>query len=533
MEPESYAAANSRDKLHSIATRCYWLIPALIAVIVYLPGLNNYFAYDDFIWLYKAKTLSSNPLQAFQPDLYYFDPLAHLSFFSVYSFGGLEPKWFQANSILLHAVNSILVYKLSCKISNDTKSALYSSIVFASSCVVADAVLWPSSVVDLLSTLFSLATLLAFIKYFETGNCGSLWLSGLSFICALSAKGTPVVIPLILFYVGIKRAKTRRFQLTMFVYALVVGLYFALLSTQSGKANYLLHTGRFNLKNVMMSLCELFVPERILADLNLSVVSLAVIALVALFAFVRPTGDCFIALRRTGIVIFVCSVLPMAILNNFTYATVDGMTLDLLGSPSHRIYLASVGSALFCGGVLRLIETSFGQIKHKISSLLTAAALVALVAFNAGEVSRRDRLWEYSGEHSKATVAGLLAHRDRIVEGGQIALFNFNTSKGFMTAMIKVFSDVHDVTVLMNNNICFGVKEELKLLDKADKSALLVLDEQWQVHDLSDLFRLKLYNNIQANRAHDKTPFILESIRLTDTLNRNIAEITHERCVEM
>src|SRR6185369_10748702 len=259
MDKTSNVDTDSRGTLQAVAKKYYCFIPAVLAIIVYLPGLNNYFVYDDFLWLYKAKTLSSNLLQAFQPELYYFDPLVHLTFFSLYSVAGLDPQIYQAFSILLHALNAALVYILTCKISGDTRSGLYSSIIFAASAMIADAVLWQSSVVDLLSTLFSLATMLAYRSYLEADNRRSLWLSYLFFICALSAKGTPVVLPLILFYFGITNAGNRRFYMSLFPYALLTTIYFVLSTHLKNKMNYLLHIDSFNLKNIVLGLCALFV----------------------------------------------------------------------------------------------------------------------------------------------------------------------------------------------------------------------------------------------------------------------------------
>ena len=61
--------------------RSLWIIPVILAITVFSVGFNNYFVYDDFIWLYRAKSLGQNWKQIFYPDVMYFDPLIYLSFF--------------------------------------------------------------------------------------------------------------------------------------------------------------------------------------------------------------------------------------------------------------------------------------------------------------------------------------------------------------------------------------------------------------------------------------------------------------------
>jgi len=76
-----------------------------------------------------------------------------------------------------------------------------------------------------------------------------------------------------------------------------------------------------------MSLCSLFVPERILVNYGLSIVLMAVIASIAVFVFIRPTADSFISERRIGVIIVLCAILPMSVLNAFKFATAEGLNV--------------------------------------------------------------------------------------------------------------------------------------------------------------------------------------------------------------
>ena len=176
----------------------FWTIPVIITLSVYSVAFNNFFVYDDFIWLDRARTSGQNWRQIFYLDGLYFDPIVHLMFLVDSLIAGLNPRWYHAVDLIIHAVNSLLVYRFANLLNGDEKASLYGSVLFASSFAIADAVLWPSSRVDLVSVMFSLGTLILFLKFLRTDNNRFLWLSCFMFVLALGAKGTPIVIPLIL-----------------------------------------------------------------------------------------------------------------------------------------------------------------------------------------------------------------------------------------------------------------------------------------------------------------------------------------------
>src|SRR6266704_1315805 len=55
-----------------------WIIPMVIAFSVYSVAFNNFFVFDDFIWLNMSRTLCQNWRQMFYPDGIYFDPIVDL-----------------------------------------------------------------------------------------------------------------------------------------------------------------------------------------------------------------------------------------------------------------------------------------------------------------------------------------------------------------------------------------------------------------------------------------------------------------------
>jgi hypothetical protein len=477
-----------------------WIIPVISAFCVYSIAFNNYFVYDDFIWLYRAKTLGQNWKQIVSLDVIYFDPLIYLMFLADYSIAGLNPVWYHAIDVIVHAFNACLVYKFANMLACDEKAGLYGSILFASSFAIADAVLWPSSRVELVSVMFSLGSLIQFLKYLRTDKTRYQLLSCLLFILALGAKGTPVVMPFMLIWLIIMEKKPLRRYMSLVPFVMLVTLYFALLKMVSHIITKQTIDIHFNIRNFCLALCELFVPERSIADFN-PYISAAVLALLLIIiSFSRFYPESSRRMRVTGFVILVGALVPVLVIKDFKLATSGPSAIKLLSSPSHRIYFASVGFALIGGGVLRSLEHLFNRWCPKAATTVTVLFLAGIIVLCAIEVRKRNHIWEYVGVATQCAIKGLISHRDKIVEGGVVGLVQFPGSDGFMSPMIKLYLGLNDITTVQFNN-GIGMIEDQVLLKKAEKSSLFMLGKLGNTivtYDFSDQFRNLLIHCRQA-----------------------------------
>lgn len=165
----------------------WWPLIILMAFLAYVPVLDNFFVWDDFLWLYRAKTLSENPAQMFQIGIerLYFDPIVYLSFWLDINLFGLDFRWYHLADILLHTANALLLFYFVRSYSKDELIAFISSLVFVTIFSSSDAVLWSSSRVDLFSTFFSLISLILFLRYIDTAR-GTFYLAS---ICAYILAG--------------------------------------------------------------------------------------------------------------------------------------------------------------------------------------------------------------------------------------------------------------------------------------------------------------------------------------------------------
>ena len=463
-----------------------WLIPILVAFAVYYVALNNFFTHDDFLWLYRARTFKQDWLQIFRIDVTYFDPLVHLMFWVNYLIGGLDPRWYHGVDIAIHAANSLLIYYVSRLLGGDERASIYGGILFASSFAIADAILWSSSRVDLLSTFFSLCALTQFLLYLRSEKRRNLLLSFMLFILALGAKGTPLILPLILLWLIIQEKKPIGYALRLIPFGVVVILYIILLKLTTNNTSLTIGSLNFNIGNIVMAFCALFIPEVILDGLNFNITAACLFVVVSALGLIALPLKSTIMLRRTGYCILLVAIMPVLITTNFRIPTRYSDPYLVFASPSHRIYLASVGTALLGGGLLRSIEILFGKYFQRISTVAIVLLLAGVVTGNAYLVRERDQLWETMGNRAKNAFNGLQHYRQQVGEGSLIELAFF-PGGGFVGPMAKMSLDINDATI--QKDVYIGKILDPEILSKAEKSFLFVFGRDGHVYDKSQQYR--------------------------------------------
>ena len=118
----------------------FLLLPFVISIIVYLNCLQNSFVYDDdstIINNYFIRHWSNLPALftskyfALSAELTY-RPVVTLSYFIDYTFWHLNPLGYHLTNILLHAINSVLVFIFAFQVFKNRKSAFISALFFSS-----------------------------------------------------------------------------------------------------------------------------------------------------------------------------------------------------------------------------------------------------------------------------------------------------------------------------------------------------------------------------------------------------------------
>jgi hypothetical protein len=81
-----------------------WLILSLLALLLYIPVIGNYFVNDDFVVLRKVcleKELNTDG---------FFRPLSDISIYANYLLNGFNPLGYTITSIVIHAFNALLLF---------------------------------------------------------------------------------------------------------------------------------------------------------------------------------------------------------------------------------------------------------------------------------------------------------------------------------------------------------------------------------------------------------------------------------------
>ncbi len=236
------------------------LVIALLTIIVYLPALKNQFTnWDDQAYainypLYKNFTLSSIKEMFFSsdPHLRYwmgnYHPLTMLTLainHQMFQKDGKPVPWiFILTNILLHAINTILVFLIIFRLSKNNFISLAVALLFGVHTLHVESVAWIAERKDVLYTLFYLWSLLIYIKYVNKNKLSLYLVSLFLFILSLLSKGQAVSLALSIILIDIFY-KRRIFSLKVVAEKLpylILALIFGLIAIEAQKNSSALQT---------------------------------------------------------------------------------------------------------------------------------------------------------------------------------------------------------------------------------------------------------------------------------------------------
>ncbi len=200
-----------------------WLWIALLGFLIlvtlgaYFKIFHAEFVYDDFGFIVNNKDIQSfKPFSKFflSPDIFTgsnyaaenvggknWRPISSLVFAIEYRFFGPNPFGFHLISILLHLINTVLVYLLITKITSRKGIALATASLWALHPTLTEAVSWIANQSSLIFFGFFLIAILALIKK-------RFWISYLFFGLSLLSKETAlggIFIIALIFFIYLKR----------------------------------------------------------------------------------------------------------------------------------------------------------------------------------------------------------------------------------------------------------------------------------------------------------------------------------------
>ncbi len=198
----------------TVVTRMHFgvsVILLLTGLLVYGTTLRSEFVWDDheFIlgnpairdwhmipqYFTDIRTMSEPRLAG---DFRVFRPLRNLSYLLDYQLAGLNAAWWHLHNILLHSLNSMLVYLVGIRLLRGhparVTAALAGSLFFLLHPVQTEAVAWIKGRDDLLATLFALTGALVLLRDARTVTRGCTMAAGAFHLVACLVKEQVVVV---------------------------------------------------------------------------------------------------------------------------------------------------------------------------------------------------------------------------------------------------------------------------------------------------------------------------------------------------
>ena len=158
----------------------------LTAIIVYMPIIGNDFVYDDYFVIVGNPGIqdNANPFYFFSHPRAFFNdetganlnyrPIGAWIFSIEFSYFQYNPQYYHALSIVLHALNAIILFLIFCFFFNKTALAFLGSVIFLIHPIHTEVIANAKSRDEILSFLFIILTFIFALNYRESKNKSQL-----------------------------------------------------------------------------------------------------------------------------------------------------------------------------------------------------------------------------------------------------------------------------------------------------------------------------------------------------------------------
>lgn len=178
------------------------LLIAAVTVAAYWRSLSAPFLFDDYTHLAMVRTETWSAMVARsllthpQGGDYFFRPLGYLSYWLDYRWAGENAALWHGWNVVIHTINSLLVYVLCRTLLPRPISALVAALLFGVYAAHVEVVSWMAARFDLLAFLFSVTALIALRLHILAKK--RAWLIAMAASCALAllSKEAAFCLPL-------------------------------------------------------------------------------------------------------------------------------------------------------------------------------------------------------------------------------------------------------------------------------------------------------------------------------------------------
>lgn len=407
-----------------------------VCVAAYANVLNTFFLSDDFTQI--GRVLEGDLSVTWGRDHGgFFRPLFILSYVLDVALWGRLPFGFHLTNLTLHALNSFLVVLLSARLlehenfSLDARRrvALSAGLLFLVHPSHAEAVTWISGRADLLSALFCLLSLLAFVRYARGNRKTLLALSLGSFVLALLAKEAAVCLPLLTFVVGIYEAKRRNtsapirgtvknvapFFAVLAAYVAARALALGALVGGYGAGQHLNFTHSVVVSQLLRFFLRALFPAVALRSMTFLESKLLSPILIATGCVVVVVAAIILLRARTRTALAACArrnALLWTALTLFICALLPAINLRVNVFDTHGERFLYLPSAFFSAALAFLL----GKLLLR-NSKLWVAALACVLLFDAASLWRTNEIWREAATLSRSMLDEMtkLSERESIL----------------------------------------------------------------------------------------------------------------------
>ncbi len=398
----------------------HWLAVSAIVLVTFIcfqPALNNHFlkTWDDSVYVTGNKLINGltgshiSEIFTFKKDLQKltknYHPLTTLSLAVNHQFAGLNPPSYYLTNILIHILNSLLVYLLIFLLTERRFwGALFAGVLFGIHPMHVESVAWISERKDVLYAFFFISGLIVYYFYVREQKPRYLAVVFLLFFLSVLSKAMAVVFPLTLFILDFLLQRKWNFRLVIEkIPFFIVSAFFGILAVkiQSDGAMNDFHTYTFFQRIMHASYGFLsylynfaapfnlsgFYPYPFITDHGLLPLSFRVAPFVVVVILALATGCLFLKNRLAR----------MFAAGMFFYLVTLVMVLQFISvgkaiTADRYTYLPYIGVLLIMATLFTwLIENS--QKTYKMAGLGFAALLIIVSGVFAAQTRQRVTVW--------------------------------------------------------------------------------------------------------------------------------------------
>lgn len=199
--------SKNSPKINKVKNRKIILSICLIVIIPsisFYPSLKNDFVnFDDIQYVTNNRMIQDFSLENIKLIfgrfyMGHYHPLTLLSYFLEFQFFNLNPFAYHTTNLLLHLLNSLLVFWLILMMGGGTLASLVVALLFSIHPLHVESVAWISERKDVLYSFFFFGSMISYLYYRKNHGMNYYYLSLSLFVLSLLSKSMAVTLPIIL-----------------------------------------------------------------------------------------------------------------------------------------------------------------------------------------------------------------------------------------------------------------------------------------------------------------------------------------------